>query len=333
MDAESGVMKFQIGDLVILKHTGSEGKITGIENGEMFLVTIDGVEIPVFEENIDHPYFDWFTSDKAKKKNLRHITADQVPVESNRPGTNHPQGYFLSFFPVFNNKDPELIDKFRIYFINQERYQVRFRYTCSLSGKKLFSIKGDTLPFTNFYIHDITMEEMYLNPLFQVGQADRGGEETSNDIRIRPKKLFQFLTELREGESPSFSLPLKMDPIPDRLKIEEWDMQPVKVQLAADTHGQRLVKEIDLHIEKLVDGHQSLSNAEIIKIQLDAFIQVLEEAIARGQDDLTVIHGVGKGKLKEEIHSILRSTPEVRHFLSDWSPKYGNGATQIFFNN
>jgi dsDNA-specific endonuclease/ATPase MutS2 len=45
-----------------------------------------------------------------------------------------------------------------------------------------------------------------------------------------------------------------------------------------------------------------------------------------------VIHGVGKGKLREEIHEILKLKKEVKYFINQYDPRFGYGATEIFFN-
>jgi dsDNA-specific endonuclease/ATPase MutS2 len=49
------------------------------------------------------------------------------------------------------------------------------------------------------------------------------------------------------------------------------------------------------------------------------------------QPDLIVIHGVGKGKLKDEIHQILKQKKEVKNFIHRYHPRYGYGATEIYF--
>jgi dsDNA-specific endonuclease/ATPase MutS2 len=46
---------------------------------------------------------------------------------------------------------------------------------------------------------------------------------------------------------------------------------------------------------------------------------------------MVVIHGVGTGKLRDEIHEILRTKREVKSFINRYDPRYGYGATEIFF--
>ena len=46
---------------------------------------------------------------------------------------------------------------------------------------------------------------------------------------------------------------------------------------------------------------------------------------------MIVIHGLGKGKLRDEVHTILKQTPEVSRYKNEWSGRYGFGATEIRF--
>ena len=46
---------------------------------------------------------------------------------------------------------------------------------------------------------------------------------------------------------------------------------------------------------------------------------------------MIVIHGVGSGKLRDEIHEILRAKRKVKSFVNRYDPRYGYGATEIFF--
>ena len=89
---------------------------------------------------------------------------------------------------------------------------------------------------------------------------------------------------------------------------------------------------VDLHIEKLTDRWQHLSNFEILTLQLKAFEKFYELAIAHRQPALTIIHGVGAGKLKDEIHDLLKLKREVRSFVNQYNQSYGYGATEIYFD-
>ena len=89
---------------------------------------------------------------------------------------------------------------------------------------------------------------------------------------------------------------------------------------------------IDLHIEKISHSWKHLSNYEILSMQLEEFEKYYELSIAHHQPTLIVIHGVGEGKLRDEIHEILRLKRDVKSFVNQFHPLYGYGATEIYFN-
>ena len=91
------------------------------------------------------------------------------------------------------------------------------------------------------------------------------------------------------------------------------------------------IREIDLHIETLLTAYKHLPKNEILRVQLKHFEISLDEAIKRRELSMIVIHGLGKGKLREEVMRLLREYKEVAHFKNEYHPKYGFGATEIAF--
>src|SRR6202000_1391388 len=84
----------------------------------------------------------------------------------------------------------------------------------------------------------------------------------------------------------------------------------------ARQHLESARSELDLHAEKLTDKAASLDNFEILTLQLQTFEKYFDLAIAHHQPSLIVIHGVGTGKLRDEIHEILRTKRNVKSFVN-----------------
>ncbi|MDX2002983.1 MAG: Smr/MutS family protein [Chitinophagales bacterium] len=89
--------------------------------------------------------------------------------------------------------------------------------------------------------------------------------------------------------------------------------------------------EIDLHFDALVKDESGYNGAEKLQLQLDTFNKKLESAIANGLHSMIVIHGVGTGRLKQEIINIVKQHPKVKSYGPSFERKYGFGATEIFF--
>lgn len=72
--------------------------------------------------------------------------------------------------------------------------------------------------------------------------------------------------------------------------------------------------KIDLHIDKL---NPDLVNAEptrILAFQTASVSSFIEEAIERRQYTVSIIHGIGTGQLKSEVHHILNGYKQVSHY-------------------
>lgn len=101
-----------------------------------------------------------------------------------------------------------------------------------------------------------------------------------------------------------------------------------KVSKSSKDYLKSLEKEVDLHIEELVENTSGLSNYEKLNIQLEKFEKELDEAIARNMKKVIFIHGVGNGRLKQEITSVLKTMKGVTFHDASYK-HYGYGATQV----
>ena len=89
------------------------------------------------------------------------------------------------------------------------------------------------------------------------------------------------------------------------------------------------IEEVDLHIEKLTDNYSTLSNAEIMDIQMSKFTIALEGAIRNNIRKIVFIHGVGNGKLRYEIRKALETKYSKYRFQDASFKEYGYGATMV----
>ena len=85
--------------------------------------------------------------------------------------------------------------------------------------------------------------------------------------------------------------------------------------------------EIDLHIHQLLDNTSGLSNADLLKLQLDTFRKEMDNAIATGVKKIVFIHGVGDGVLKNELRRELQRKYAKYPYQDASFREYGFGAT------
>jgi hypothetical protein len=90
--------------------------------------------------------------------------------------------------------------------------------------------------------------------------------------------------------------------------------------------------EVDLHIEHLMDNHKSLTNSEILDIQMTRFRSELEQAIQNKTRRIVFIHGVGGGRLKHELRRALDTEYKKIRYQDASFKEYGFGATMVIIH-
>jgi hypothetical protein len=339
-------MKFQQGDKVILLHSGEEAEIIDFINREMALVVVNGVKFPVYLDQLDFPYFKRFTA-KPELQPKKKIYIDEVRKEKTSAIAAYKvgEGLWLSFLPVYDKDvfDDDIVEYFRLYLVNQTSMHLNFIYSLKLAGQIDFELKNDIHPLSDFYLHDVKFEALNDSPRFDFvltlnKQDKKKAEYVEASLKLKPKQVFARIEESRMKQEASFSYIL-IEGYPDRLDEEKADLQQLsnagyKIYEGGRVNHQQLEPArsvLDLHIEKLTDRPGSISKQEMFDLQLKTFEKYYELALMHHFHQMIVIHGVGTGRLRDEIHDILRLKKEVRSFVNQFHPLYGFGATEIYF--
>lgn len=335
-------MKFSIGDPVYIKSNDEEGKIIEFISNDMAKVKAnEGGSYHVYLSDLEHPYLRWFLDkNKKQKKTTNHI--DQIFSEKNfKRQKQLPDGVYLVFFPIYViDGMEERIDKVKIYFYNETENEYLAFYDCFLKNENLFSLETKIFPNQDFYIHDVKFEDIASAPNFKFRFIDTFNSQLDfeNIISIKPKKLFEYINNIKFDNKAFFHIMLfeKIIPKPKKEVIVHQTMLK-EVEKNEENHftfKDALSKSkyvVDLHIEKLYINYKYLAPSEMLDIQLKEFQNALELAIATHQKSIVFIHGIGKGALKNEIHLRLNQTKWVHKYVNEYNNKYGYGATEVFF--
>ncbi|MEO6541150.1 MAG: hypothetical protein ABIN74_09180, partial [Ferruginibacter sp.] len=314
-------MKYQPGDKIIVLLTEEEGTVVDIMNEKMVLIDVKGVKFPAYMDQIDFPYFKMFTQKiKAEKKK---IFIDNVQKEKAMPKVKEGNGIMLSFMPVFDKDifDDDIVEKFKLYLVNQNETAYTFTYNLMIGGETDFQLKNTIEPLSDFYLHNVKFEDLSDSPRFDFEFALKEPDKTKapyyeTSLKIKAKQLFKKIEEIQLKNEPAFSY-LLLENYPDRVEEAKVDLGRLgnagfrvydAGRIKQNLEPARTV--VDLHIEKLTDSWKHLTNFEILTMQLKAFEKYYELAVAHYQSSLTIIHGVGVGKLRDEIHDILRLKKE-----------------------
>ena len=336
-------MKFQVGDRVLVLHSNEEGEVVEIINDKMVMVEVRGVKFPAYIDQLDFPYFKRFSEKKLfpPKKEKKYV--EDIKKES-APSSRKRDGVWLSFLPVMNVDEfgDDYVQELKIYLLNHTEQVYNFIYRLQFFGKTEFELKNIANAFSDFYLHDVAFADMSDSPAFtfefSLPQPDKyKADYYEASLKLKPKQLFERIEQMKQKGDASFSYRL-FEHYPNRQEEDKIDIgslaaKGIKIYNAKEArkHLPPARTVLDLHIEKLMDNWQSLSNAEILDIQLREFEKWYELALAHHQPNLIVIHGVGSGRLRDEIHDVLRLKREVKTFVNQYHPSFGYGATEIYF--
>lgn len=337
-------MKYQLGDIVLILHSNEEGKIVDFINDKMLMVDVNGVSFPVYMDQVDFPYFKRFSEKRPPqlKKDKKYI--DDVRKEKHTGEREIADGVWLTFLPVMDTDEfgDTVVDQLKLHLINRTEIAYNFNYKLHFFGKPDFALKNTIQPFENFYLHTVEFADMNDSPSFGFDFTLIKSDKNKADhfeaaVKLKPKQLFAKIEELKKKNQATFSH-LLFETYPDRLFEDHVEMGKLaaagyKIYDAskARQHLEPARSVVDLHIEKLSDNWKHLSNYEILSLQLKTFEKFYQLSIAHHQPSLTIIHGVGEGVLRDEIHDKLRLKKEVKSFVNQYHPNYGYGATEIYF--
>ena len=236
---------------------------------------------------------------------------------------------------------------------------------CISTSQVLVECKGIEMSVSVSEIIPIThIPKVERKHFFPVKKADRSIDESPNldrnvsDYnRLKVGDLVNFMGDNSQGKVvailPENNYEIEIDAgftIPvNRFEIEkkwvqdiEFDEKQLKRQKKIDKNksSNRVSKphkapskffhdhEIDLHIENLIESWMGLSNFDIVSIQLSSFRKRFNQALVNNEPFLVVIHGVGKGVLRNEIYNYLRQFPDIKVGPAD-TKIYGMGASEI----
>jgi hypothetical protein len=307
---------------------------------------VRGVRFPAYIDQLDFPYFKRFSEKKLFPEKQEKKFIDQVPIEKKKITERAVDGVWITFIPVMSSDDfgDDVVDELKVHLVNRTKSDYKFSYGISYFGKPDFELKNLIHAFEDFYLHDVPFDNLNDSPSFHVDfeltpEDKNKAIHFETSLKLKPKQLFMRIEELKVKGEATFSYKL-FDEYPGRpyqesagLDLSSLTKSGYKVYDAgkARQHLEPARYEVDLHIEKLTVDEDALNNFEKLTLQLSYFEKYLDLAIVHHQKEMVAIHGVGSGKLRDEIHEILRLKKEVKFFTNRYHPKYGYGATEISF--
>jgi len=326
-------MKLRIGDKVrILNETG-EGKVSGIKDKKTVFVEVDGFEIPYLVTQLVPIHTELIIDRDAENLDL-----------NNEAGLTDA----VSFVIEPDHELASLISDYSLYLFNASSYNLLYSYSIK-DGEYYQTLKhGEIGSYQKILLKQVKLQYfkdynyhkldclLYKNSYFkaQLPIAEIVYVNQRTFIDSKPIKHEEFVF-------PVYAFPLKEEffgskEIEQILSAEDINrIKSIKefkskssVSKSKKEYLRSLEKEVDLHIEELIPNTNGLSNYDMLNIQLERFEKELDEAMLKNMKKIIFIHGVGNGRLKQEIIARLKITRGITY--QDGSYKeYGFGATQV----
>jgi len=313
-------MKFRLGEFVRFVDEKREGYITRIFNEEMIGVTgEDDFEIPVPITKVT----------RVHGHDYSGVQDQSLPETADSTGEFQKKGIFIAVVP-----EASKASVVNFHLINTTSFQLLVTLSTTLGEKITGNFAGLVAPRSSTKIHTAALNELSVWPqfayqiLYYTTQNIPQPDPLTIKLRHNAKDFSGSKEQIAILNQQGWKFRLDEDEVvidPEKLKESFFKPKEEKKQI------DKPQKEVDLHIEKLRDDFQFLSNREILRIQMEHFQKSLEAALVHKLPSMIFIHGVGNGTLRHDIHKLISKHPQVRTFMDAHKEKFGYGATEVVF--
>lgn len=340
-------MQLKIGDKVRFLDEKGEGIVSGIINNTTVNIRIEeGFDIP-------YPIIQLIAIEPNKPVEQKKEAIAQETIKELTPKTIElfptksmfSKGVYLLFIPEENENLLE--SPLQMALLNYTDHDLL--YTLSIKRDKGYATisTGDIAAEKNNFILLISRSELErfinlkIDLIYYSNAVHEAVAPISELIRINPVRFYKENNYVKTSFTPKRAFIVN---VATQSGVSNWDaveLDPKQLAYAMkqkySSAPPKLSKphqlndpelEVDLHIEELIDNHSRMNNAQILDYQLKHVKRELENAIDNNAKKITFIHGVGIGRLKHEIHLLLKSYPKIRFYDAPYA-KYGFGATEV----
>jgi len=316
-----------VGSKVRMLHGMGEGIITKIQGDQAVVLLNEGLEIPLRIKDLVT------IATRHEEVQIQKADPKVAPMLASRNSRMFfvKEGVFLAGF----HTSPILVD---FYLVNHSDFELfvviykigrpvnQFYSTLVVKPKSACQIPGAQPLKETHHLVGLAFQILKYHP-------DQPEMVPVTEYRLAFSQVEWDKTkrEVPILEKDGYLIQMDAEPIvidPKALQDKMMNPEPKAVLPVVKSKGYIEFREVDLHIENLVPDYGNLTASQMLDSQLTSFEKALDKAILDGVSRLILIHGVGSGILKDEIHRRLGKHPAVKHFKDAQREKFGYGATE-----
>lgn len=330
-------MNYRIGDKVRFLNESGGGTVTSLpSSGTVGVTTDEGFEIPYhFSQLILVSRADNIPEEKEEE--IKYGFKDLIFEKSVKK-----EGIYLGFATEGNSP---MTSEIEFYLINKTNYSLTYIISVKDGLRQKLIRTGNTGADSEEYLETFTgnkanhFEHILVQLLFFDEKSFAARQPLFKTIQVNTVRL-QATEYYKEEQGLKIQVITVSEPPREEQPqvlishVDEYRKDRTKTgkKLSDTEHDLSLLmgadEVVDLHIEALTDNYSGMSNAEIVNLQMTAFRKAMDKAIVSHLHKITFIHGVGKGKLKEELRKEINHYPGVSYRNAPMH-KFGFGATEV----
>ncbi len=307
----------KVGDRVKYLNAVGGGKVTGFVTPKVVNVEDEqGFEVPClitellkdgrFGEILERPVVIEKKRPKEEPVKPRRESQPLFASSAGNPATAEPS-YFLAFVPEVPTLP--LSGEIKAWLVNDSKFTLLFHFSSISEGTYNSEKSGRLASFSRIPLKGFGHEDFSHFPDFGIQLLPFENQSAAlmpalvKTLKINPVKFYKesSFADNAYFEKRAFLLGIKEKDLSKELEmLQHHDFSAQEVlagsgDVVVPKHPKKEpldLKEVDLHIQELLESTDGLSNKEMLDLQMDRFRSEMEAAIRKGIRRIVFIHGV-----------------------------------------
>ncbi len=331
-------MKISVGDKVRFLNDVGGGTVSRTEkNNVIYVLDEDGFEVPVMATEV--------VIVEKKSGDVAEKTPDEPGFESAEMDVEESDEEGEPRIVIACVRDADLSGNVNIYLVNDSNFYAFYTISTKQDERCQLAFSGQIEPNTKVNLDNVPVNLLdgvtYQIQLLLFRKKKDFTPQKPVDFKIKfsGSKLLKdssYHTNAYFNEEAivyyivKSTLEQKIEQLTDKeIKQVVRDKDKKKKIAPVTRKDNKVLLEVDLHINELLDDTRGMSNKDMLDYQMEKFHKVMAENKENTNRKIVFIHGKGDGVLKSEILKALKRKYSWHTWQDASFKEYGYGATMV----